>query len=136
LPTSFLIGAVEALSAPGDRVVLGPASDGGYYLIGLKRQHRRLFEDIAWSTERVFGQTLERAASIGLEVATLPTWYDVDDAASLQWLCVEVLHGRQPAGCVGPAYAASETRSYLQGLIAADGRRLGLNGITTERAAP
>ncbi|HLJ22051.1 MAG TPA: TIGR04282 family arsenosugar biosynthesis glycosyltransferase, partial [Stellaceae bacterium] len=78
LPTSILVEAAEALRAPGDRVVLGPASDGGYYLIGLKQPHRRLFEDIAWSTGRVFRQTVERAAGIALDVVTLPQWYDVD----------------------------------------------------------
>ena len=41
------------LAQPGERAVLGPSTDGGYYLLGLKTAHRRLFEDIAWSTERV-----------------------------------------------------------------------------------
>jgi rSAM/selenodomain-associated transferase 1 len=137
LPTSFLIQAVEALRAPGDRVVLGPASDGGYYLIGLKRRHQRLFEDIAWSTERVLQQTVDRAASIGLEVALLPEWYDVDDAASLRWLCREVLEGRQAPGCVHRGYAAPETSAYLRGLVAAGGgERLGLEGTAAERLAP
>ena len=137
LPTSILIEAVEALCAPGDRVVLGPAVDGGYYLIGLKRPHRRLFEDIAWSTERVFRQTLDRAASIGLEVATLPAWYDVDDAASLRWLCGEVLEGRQPPGCVERGYAAPETGAYLRSVLEdGGGSRLGLGGIAPERLSP
>jgi rSAM/selenodomain-associated transferase 1 len=137
LPTSILVEAVEALRAPGDRVVLGPASDGGYYLIGLKRAHRRLFEDIAWSTERVFRQTVDRAASIGLEVATLPVWYDVDDAASLRWLCGEVFEDRQPPGCVHRGYAAPETIAYLRSLLAdGGGDRLGLEGIATERLSP
>src|SRR5437899_2101976 len=71
--------AVELLSKPGDRVVLGPSDDGGYYLIGLKRHHRRLFERIDWSTERVLEQTKERAQALNLEVCLLPTGYDVDD---------------------------------------------------------
>jgi glycosyltransferase A (GT-A) superfamily protein (DUF2064 family) len=49
LPTEVLVEAVRLLREPGDRVVLGPAADGGYYLIGLKRFHRRLFEEIDWS---------------------------------------------------------------------------------------
>jgi uncharacterized protein len=61
LPTGLLIEAADVLARPGERAVLGPSSDGGYYLIGLKTVHRRLFEDIAWSTERVAAQTLERA---------------------------------------------------------------------------
>ena len=79
LPTALLSETAEALARPGDRAVLGPSSDGGYYLLGLKTAHRRLFEDIAWSTERVAEQTLERAREIGLEVYRLPVWYDVDD---------------------------------------------------------
>ena len=137
LPTSLLVGAVEALRAPGDRVVLGPAVDGGYYLIGLKRPHRRLFEDIAWSTEQVFRQTLDRAASIGLEVTTLPAWYDVDDAASLRWLCAEVLESRQPPGCLEKGYAAPETSAYLRTVLEDGGfNRLGLGGIAAERLRP
>ena len=58
LPTSMLIDAARALSIHGDRVVLGPAEDGGYYLIGLKQAHARLFEEIAWSTPLVFAQTV------------------------------------------------------------------------------
>jgi rSAM/selenodomain-associated transferase 1 len=86
LPNSVLVEAARALALPGDRVVIGRAVDGGYYLIGLKRPHRRLFEDIAWSTELVFQQTLERAAEIRLSVHALPVWYDVDDIASLRRL--------------------------------------------------
>jgi len=137
LPTSILVEAVEALRAPGDRVVLGPASDGGYYLIGLKQPHRRLFEDIAWSTERVFRQTVERAASLGLDVVTLPSWYDVDDTTSLQWLCSEVLSGRPPPDCGCQGYAAPETSAYLRGLVASGGGvRLGVEGVAIEQASP
>jgi rSAM/selenodomain-associated transferase 1 len=90
LPTAFLVDTAEALARPGDRAVLGPSSDGGYYLLGLKTAHRRLFEDIAWSTERVAEQTLQRAAEIGLEVYRLPVWYDVDDVESLRRLQSEL----------------------------------------------
>lgn len=127
LPTSLLLDAVTSLRAPGDRVVLGPATDGGYYLIGLKHPHRQLFHDIAWSTERVYRQTIERAAGIGLEVVTLPAWYDVDDAASLSWLCRELLGGQRPPQCILDGYVASQTRHFLGGLIAAGGQRLGMN---------
>jgi glycosyltransferase A (GT-A) superfamily protein (DUF2064 family) len=116
LPTAFLVEAVRTLQKTGDRVVLGPAEDGGYYLIGLKRPHRRIFEEIAWSTELVFGQTLERATELGLETATLPCWYDVDDVESLQRLTKEVLG----AGAAG-AYAAPHTASVLRDLVAEAG---------------
>jgi rSAM/selenodomain-associated transferase 1 len=86
LPTALLVETAEVLSRPGDRVVLGPSTDGGYYLLGLKTLHRRLFEDIAWSTEHVAEQTLARAREIGLEVHRLPAWYDVDDVEGLRRL--------------------------------------------------
>src|SRR6516165_10087247 len=126
LPTAFLIQAIEALRKPGDRLVLGPASDGGYYLIGLKHPHRRLFHDIAWSTERVYRQTAERAASIGLELVTLPAWYDVDDAVSLSWLCQEMLQGQRPPQCVANGYVAAHTSAYLQQLLSAGSERPGV----------
>jgi len=86
LPTAVLVDAAHALAEPGDRVVLGRAADGGYYLIGLKCPHRRLFEEISWSSGSVFRQTIDRAAEIGLSVDVLPVWYDVDDVASLRRL--------------------------------------------------
>jgi len=47
----------------------------------VKFPHPRLFEEIAWSTEHVFRQTLDRAAELGLDTVRLPSWYDVDDVA-------------------------------------------------------
>ena len=91
--------------------------DGGYYLIGVKKAHRRLFEDITWSTEHVARETLERAAEIGLEMIQLPTWYDVDDAATLRALCDELF-----AGARGDGYEAPRTRAFLAGLIEREGR--------------
>jgi rSAM/selenodomain-associated transferase 1 len=89
LPTSFLCRTAEALTQDGDRVVLGPAEDGGYYLLGMKQAHARLFADIAWSTDSVAETTRARAAELGLEVVELPTWYDVDDHAALTRLIAE-----------------------------------------------
>jgi glycosyltransferase A (GT-A) superfamily protein (DUF2064 family) len=60
-------------------------------LIGVKKPHRRLFEQIDWSTERVLNQTIQRATEIGLEVKLLPAGYDVDDDAGLRRLCDELL---------------------------------------------
>lgn len=92
VPAKNFSTAVELLKTHGDRIVLGPCDDGGYYLIGLKKPHRELFEQIDWSTERVLDQTMRRAREIGLEVKLLPAGYDVDDAMSLRRLCNEVLH--------------------------------------------
>ena len=67
-------------------LVLGPALDGGYYLIGLKRMAPDLFVGIPWSTERVLGLTKEKATNLGLKTALLPPWRDVDRIEDLQAL--------------------------------------------------
>ncbi|CAN5123267.1 TIGR04282 family arsenosugar biosynthesis glycosyltransferase [soil metagenome] len=119
VPEQAYAEAALSLLNPGDRVVLGPSEDGGYYLIGMKQLHRRLFEEIDWSTGRVAGQTLERAREIGVEVELLPTWYDVDDRATLRRLCDELL-GSADGETKG--YAAPETRAFLARLIEQEGR--------------
>lgn len=95
LPKAILRAAVDAVRR-GDNVVLSPAHDGGYTLIGLSRAHAGLFSNIPWSTEEVYRLTLGRARELGLPVVNVPGWYDVDDAASLQMLADE-LSGRRPA---------------------------------------
>lgn len=110
LPPRLLVEAVERLRAPGERVVLGPASDGGYYLIGLQSPHERLFADIAWGTASVLQETRARADEIALPVALLPEWYDIDDAETLGWLSEE-LSGRS-ARFAGGATAAF-SKAYL-----------------------
>jgi rSAM/selenodomain-associated transferase 1 len=129
LPAALLLEAVNALQQPGDRVVLGPADDGGYYLIAMKRAHPRLFEDIAWSTEKVLAITLDRAREIALETRLLPSWYDVDDATSLCRLLQELLTTNCREKTLG--YAAPHTHEYLQQLVEADGgKRLSLDLCT------
>src|SRR5437899_100533 len=106
--------AVAQLQSADDRIVLGPSDDGGYYLIGMKKLHRRLFEQIDWSTERVFAQTLERASEIGLEVHVLPSCFDVDNRVALQRLCDELLGENLPA--------APATKKFLADTISREGR--------------
>ena len=108
LPARLLVQAVETMRAPGDRMVLGPASDGGYYLVGLKRPHPQLFTRIAWGTDTVARSTCERAAEIGLATTLLPEWYDVDDLKTLRWLQDELAgHStRFRAGGFAPASRA------------------------------
>jgi uncharacterized protein len=116
LPPAILASAIEALEPSGDRLVLGPAEDGGYYLIGLKSAHEILFDRIAWSTSEVLAHTIERARQISLDVVMLPRWYDVDDAATLDRLCTELfLPDRSHNG--HSIYAASFTRDYLANLL-------------------
>jgi rSAM/selenodomain-associated transferase 1 len=104
--------AVEILSKAGDRVVLGPSDDGGYYLIGLKQTRRELFERIDWSTERVLDQTKTRAGQLNLDVSLLRTGYDIDNAATLRRLCDE-LFSNQLERDVAP-----NTRKFLVELSA------------------
>ncbi len=67
-------------------LVLGPALDGGYYLIGLKRTVPGLFVGIPWSTERVLGLTQEKATNLGLKTALISPWRDVDTIEDVQTL--------------------------------------------------
>ena len=103
--------AVELLSTSQNRVVLGPSDDGGYYLIGVKKPHRHLFEQIDWSTDRVLTQTIQRATEIGLEIKLLPTGYDVDDGATLRRLCNELLAKTTSADI------APHTREFLASFV-------------------
>jgi uncharacterized protein len=116
LPTSLLVETAKVLAQPGDRVVLGPSTDGGYYLLGLKQPHKRMFEDIEWSTERVARQTLERAHELGLSVHTLPAWYDIDDAGALRTLHAELCTNIRFTTALQP-YNASKTAALLRTLI-------------------
>jgi hypothetical protein len=126
LPTEILVETIRRLRERGDRVVLGPAADGGYYLIGLKRFHQRLFEEIDWSTERVYRQTIARAGEIGLEVASLPEWYDVDDDETLAVLSRELRLGPARADCYRGGYPAPNTTAFLKKLAAKNGDIEGL----------
>jgi glycosyltransferase A (GT-A) superfamily protein (DUF2064 family) len=88
-------------------VVLGPTEDGGYYLIGLRQSHRKLFERMAWSTSQVFSETRRRSEQDGLTVACTESWYDVDtpdDLARLRESCEQMQDG-----------VARHTRRFLRG---------------------
>ncbi|GAB4151410.1 MAG: TIGR04282 family arsenosugar biosynthesis glycosyltransferase [Planctomycetaceae bacterium] len=67
-------------------IVLGPATDGGYYLIGQKVMNRSVFKNISWSESRVLEQTISRISECQASLALLPLWYDVDTADDLQLL--------------------------------------------------
>ena len=115
--------AVVKLKGADNRIVLGPSDDGGYYLIGMRKVYRRLFEDIDWSTERVFTQTLDRARELTLSVHVLPKCYDIDDATALRRLCGELLDKK--ADAIAPV-----TREFLAELVARDGpERFGQGNI-------
>jgi rSAM/selenodomain-associated transferase 1 len=84
LPLAFIKRAF--LKLKHKEIVLGPASDGGYYLIGLKRLVPRLFDGVDWGTGSVLEETLRIVHEQGMSGGLLPLWYDVDDVDSLALL--------------------------------------------------
>jgi glycosyltransferase A (GT-A) superfamily protein (DUF2064 family) len=116
LPTAILVETASLLARPGDRAVIGPSTDGGYYLLGVKAAHRCLFDDIDWSTERVARQTKDRAREIGLPVHVLPAWYDVDESDALKTLYGELCEGRAFAAN-HRSHRAPRTSELLRALI-------------------
>ena len=82
LPLELVEQAFAALSE--HQLVLAPATDGGYVLIGEAVHHPELFQAIAWSTGQVLPETLRRVAALNISAAQLQSWEDLDDLAALQ----------------------------------------------------
>lgn len=89
LPSEFIEYAFAAL-APRRAVVLGPADDGGYYLLGMNDFLPQLFEGMEYSHADVLTDTLERLPAAEIDVTILPTWYDVDTPRDLRRLAAEL----------------------------------------------
>jgi hypothetical protein len=104
LPRNVIEDAFESLKTRD--AVFGPSFDGGYYLIGFKRDtfQPQAFEGIRWGTETVFQETIDRLRTKGLSLHTLPTWNDIDTLADLKDL---LQRNRQTA------FSSSQTISYL-----------------------
>ena len=88
LPTEHIARAFDLLHRKD--IALGPSTDGGYYLLGLSRSVRSIFQDIDWSTPHVLSQTLARLESSGLSLGLLPPWYDVDTPEDLDFLRIHI----------------------------------------------
>lgn len=74
-----------AITALADHdIVLGPAEDGGYYLIGMQQPQPGLLTDMPWSTDKVLDETVRRCAALGLTIAYMPTLADCDRPRDLQ----------------------------------------------------
>ena len=71
--------AFSLLSGKKFEAVLGPATDGGYYLLGLRRETNAVFKDISWSTSRVFEETEKRMRENGLSCAVMKKLSDIDE---------------------------------------------------------
>lgn len=104
LPPAHIAHAFARLDDGAD-VVLGPAEDGGYYLIATTAPHPALFADIAWSTDAVYAQTIAKIEASGLSLATIPPWYDIDGVADLR-RCMDDLAAH-------PDHPATATRAFL-----------------------
>ncbi len=112
LPRAFIDHALERAAAGVD-VVFGPSDDGGYTLVALgpRVEPEVLFRDVPWDNDRALAVTRANAERAGWRVAYVPTWYDVDDSADLEYLRghLAFLDPVDPGG-------APETRQVLAGL--------------------
>jgi hypothetical protein len=117
MPSRLICEACSALSDPEGDIVLGPAEDGGYYLIGASLPIEEvLFRDIPWSGPTVLEETLKRARKAGLALRLLETWHDIDRPADLAFL----LGGQ----------GAPKSRAFLEAL----GQRAALASLLKGRA--
>ncbi len=84
LPADYINLSFEALD--DNSVVLGPCTDGGYYLVGLKEEFPQMFTDIELGTDKVLNETLTTIRTEGKSLHLLPPWYDVDTPDELEFL--------------------------------------------------
>jgi rSAM/selenodomain-associated transferase 1 len=120
LPAAYVEDALERLTRRQESLVLGPAEDGGYYLIGLTHVHDEIFDDIPWGTPDVLRRTQEAAAALRLTVELLPIWYDVDLPSDLRRVRHRAAEGYP---------TANHTRAWLEAAppavrAASEGQRL------------
>ena len=112
LPISYISQALTLLDSRN--IVIGPSTDGGYYLIGLSVEILaatipHVFEDIAWSTAEVFQQTVARIHAAAVTFGLLPPWYDIDRAEDLAFLHAHISAMR----LAGDSIQAVRTESLL-----------------------
>jgi rSAM/selenodomain-associated transferase 1 len=88
LPREYVDDAFARLQTA--EVVLGPATDGGYYLLGCARRVPPIFDHVAWSTSRVLADTIAALSDLQWRIALLPPWYDVDTPDDWEMLCGHV----------------------------------------------
>jgi rSAM/selenodomain-associated transferase 1 len=99
LPAAVVSEAKEVLAAGQAQVVLGPATDGGYHLMGLTEPQPRLFQGPAWSSSTVLTDTLRLARQLDLRVHLLPPWPDIDTADNLRTFLNLPRPAPQPGWC-------------------------------------
>ncbi len=84
LPKDFIYAAIKALNH--HKIVLGPAIDGGFYLLGLKSYYHGIFNNISWSSQKTLGDLLRNIGSQKIKPFMLPRWYDIDDIEDFRLL--------------------------------------------------
>jgi len=104
LPVDYVREAFEAVSEAD--VVMGPAEDGGYYLIAMSKIHASVLLNMPYSTPEIARELRRRAMVSGLRLTELPAWYDVDDEPGLVRL-------QQDLALAGPM-TRNAMRTYLQ----------------------
>ena len=87
-PSEFIEKAFELLK--NSDAVLGETEDGGYYLIGLNTLKKKIFENVEWSSEKTFEQTVQNIKNLNLRLSLLPKWFDVDFPEDLKILRKEL----------------------------------------------
>jgi hypothetical protein len=125
LPTRWVR---QAFAAIGDtRIALGPALDGGYYLIGLRAVNEMpdLFRGIEMSTERVYSETVARASDLGFDVVRMPATFDVDEVADLERLATALARPGAMAAA-SPRTLAALRRMGVVGGASPSGTRTGM----------
>jgi rSAM/selenodomain-associated transferase 1 len=128
LPGSVFGEAVTVLAAHD--VVLGPALDGGYYLIGLRKPSPGLFAGIPWSTDRVLPLTQQKAAALGLSIALLPVRRDIDTVDDLMAVIEETGAGHEARG-TRPSRTDPRTSHFEPGTLSP--RTAGVLGLLANR---
>ena len=108
LPAAYIDEGLALLREK--EVVLGPSTDGGYYLVGRRKGASQIFQDVAWGTGMVLGQTLAHlgAQTLGL----LPPWYDVDTPAEAGFLKVH-LEALERAGSAQGRHSLAALRDLV-----------------------
>jgi hypothetical protein len=86
-------------------VALGPADDGGFYLVATRRCRPGMFADVTWSAPDTLTQVERRLRAVGLSTARLPGWFDVDTVDGLHRLAALVAQGAVVAPATARAFA-------------------------------
>lgn len=86
MPLEFIEKAFDLLGVNSSALILGPATDGGYYLIALNALYEELFEGIPWSTASVLDETVKKARASGVGLSLLDEWHDIDTPEDLSYL--------------------------------------------------